>query len=511
MKFLVKRYMQYFVDVFNKLLKHIVFPSSWKDGNLILFQKPGKKLTSAAALRPIVLLPAIGKIFETLLINRIQERLRLNHYYSDAQHGFTKNKNTTSATNQLIDHMKNAKRQLYGILISIDFTSAFDTLEWNKIIKNITNARLDESELAAAKELLMNRTVTYDDGCRRIRRNTETGCPQGSCASPELWLAGVNDLLKLLSMQANTEVIAFADDVCIVLIERNKKRFKKLINCTFEIINEWCAGSGVQLNLEKTTAVLLGRREFNATIKFRGKIVRYDDRVKYLGMILQSDLKYSAHIDYIEQKSSKLVKLIHYANHLAGGLTIEQKTVIYRQVYLVSVLYGSEVWHPRLNSMQRAKLTSIQRQAILAISGAYFSTNNKKLLNLLNFLDVNDEIACQLECRGKDLDEKSAIRLSWLEKQKEKTDGEYTVPPTIEVKEFRRKEPMWFITAHGPFRHHRARFNPNNASLCRFCVRRLETAGHLLSDCTDLGKAEFSDTRSFELICISIIQRLFKL
>ena len=67
---------------------------------------------------------------------------------------------------------------------------------------------------------------------------------------------------------------------------------------------------------------------------------------------------------------------------------------------------------------------------------------------------------------------------------------------------------MWFITAHGPFQHHRARFNPNNASLYRFCVRGLETAGYLLSDCTKLGEAEFSDTKSFELICISIVQRL---
>ena len=56
----------------------------------------------------------------------------------------------------------------------------------------------------------------------------------------------------------------------------------------------------------------------------------------------------------------------------------------------------------------------------------------------------------------------------------------------------------------------RIHFNPNTASLYRFCVRRLEIAGHLLSDCTELGKAEFSDTRSFELICIGIIQHLLK-
>ena len=69
-------------------------------------------------------------------------------------------------------------------------------------------------------------------------------------------------------------------------------------------------------------------------------------------------------------------------------------------VNLISRLYENKVSHPRLNSMQRAKLTSIPRQAILAASGAYFSTNKKKLLNLLYFLDLYDEIACQLEYRG---------------------------------------------------------------------------------------------------------------
>ena len=227
-------------------------------------------------------------------------------------------------------------------------------------------------------------------------------------------------------------------------------------------------------------------------------------------LFLQADLKFNAHIDYMEQKSSKLIRLIHFANHLAGGLSIEQKTVIYKQVYLVSVLYGSEVWHSTLNKMQRAKLTSIQRQAILAISGAYFSTNNNKLLNLLKLLDANDEIACKLECRGKDLGEKSTIRSSWLNKQKEATDGDYAVPPAVEIEKLYRKESMWFITSHGPFRHHRTRFNPANASLCRFCAIRLETADHLLNDCTELGQAEFSDTRSFESTCTDIIRRLFR-
>src|SRR5690625_640186 len=113
--------------------------------------------------------------------------------------------------------MEHARKQPYGVLIQMDFSSAFDTLEWGKVVKNLNDAGLDESELEAAKELLTSRTVHYYDGCRRLTRKAETGCAQGSCASPELWLNGMNDLLKTLAERPNTEPDACADDSGVVL------------------------------------------------------------------------------------------------------------------------------------------------------------------------------------------------------------------------------------------------------------------------------------------------------
>lgn len=509
-KFIIKKYMAYFVSVFNLLLKRIAFPTSWKGGKLVLFQKNGKKLESAASLRPIILLPAIGKILEILMITRIQEPLRSKQFYSEAQHGFTRNKNTTSATKKLIEHMEHARKQPYGVLIQIDFSNAFDTLEWSKIIQNLHDAGLDENELEGAKELLMNRTVHYDDGCRRLTRKAETGCPQGSCASPELWLIGLNDMLKTLSARPNTKPNAFADDSGIVLFERNKKRFKKLINDTFTLISRWCDSSGVKLNLEKTTALLLGKREFTDTIRYRSTTIEYVEKTKFLGMILQPNLRFGEHLVYIEEKSNKLVRLIHYLNYLTGGLSIKEKTIIYKQVYLVSILYGKEVWHPRLNAQQREKLTSIQRQAILAVSGAFPTTNNRKLLNLLGFLEVNEEAACQMECNGKTREERLALRAERLSRQRHQTEGEYAVPTGVEIKLIRRREALWFITTHGPFRHHLARIKRDRITLCRFCARRLETADHLLNECEDFRELIFSDTKSFEVVCCHIVKAIFR-
>ena len=88
------------------------------------------------------------------------------------------------------------------------------------MLENLEEAEVDGSVLAAAQALLVGRLVKYDDGCRTISRNTETGCPQGSCASPDLWKIGANGLLNRLRDEA-IQAYTFAEDVGIVLIEKD--------------------------------------------------------------------------------------------------------------------------------------------------------------------------------------------------------------------------------------------------------------------------------------------------
>ena len=52
-------------------------------------------------------------------------------------------------------------------------------------------------------------------------------------------------------------------------------------------------------------------------------------------------------------------------------------------LYFSTMLYCSDVWGDSLRQHQKNKLHTLQRDAILSITGAYPSTNNSKLLELL--------------------------------------------------------------------------------------------------------------------------------
>ena len=81
-------------------------------------------------------------------------------------------------------------------------------------------------------------------------------------------------------------------------------------------------------------------------------------------------------------------------------------------------LYCHEIWPSGLTGRLRDQLSSLQRKAILAMTGAFSTTNNLKLLDLIGVIEIHDEIACQAECRERDHEEDRKIKAGFLAGQR---------------------------------------------------------------------------------------------
>ena len=113
-----------------------------------------------------------------------------------------------------------------------------------------------------------------------------------------------------------------------------------------------------------------------------------------------------------------------------------------------------EIWVPALTGRLRDQLTSPQRKAILALTGAYSTTNNLKLLDLIEIIEINAESACQLESRWKDNEEKKQIRTAHLARQRNHIEGErYVNLFADQLTSIRRKESFWLMSATGRSEH----------------------------------------------------------
>ena len=92
-------------------------------------------------------------------------------------------------------------------------------------------------------------------------------------------------------------------------------------------------------------------------------------------------------------------------------LTIESKRAAYHTVYLPTILYLSEIWAPGLTVSQTDKLLAMQRKYLLAMTGAFRSTNRQKLMNLFEVLPIDRELECRGECRERVADERKSTRV----------------------------------------------------------------------------------------------------
>lgn len=137
------------LNIYNMCLKNGVFPNCWKASVIKVIPKNGKKNKyTADCLRPISLLPVLGKVLEKLMINRIMYHLIKNNSLHKNQFGFMPSKSTEDAVYKVVEWMKNVYTcKEFGILISLDISGAFNSEMVAEDITPVKSKRMSEKFL----------------------------------------------------------------------------------------------------------------------------------------------------------------------------------------------------------------------------------------------------------------------------------------------------------------------------------------------------------------------------
>ena len=99
-----------------------------------IYKKCDKKLINNHKL--ISVLPAISKVFETVIFNQLTEYFTNNKLFNSQQYGFSKNASTELAVLELIDRLlTQLKDFIIPINLYMDLFKAFDSLSYNILLK----------------------------------------------------------------------------------------------------------------------------------------------------------------------------------------------------------------------------------------------------------------------------------------------------------------------------------------------------------------------------------------
>ena len=146
---------------------------------------------------------------------------------------------------------------------------------------------------------------------------------QGSELGPLLFLLYINDIHK--SSKEFTFYL-FADDTSLTYANDNLRTLELTVNNELGKVSEWLHANKLTLNVKKSNYVIFRLRQkripfipqikiFNPTLNTR-VILEMKDFVKYLGIMIDSELSWKHHIDFICHKISRSVgtiaKMWHY-------------------------------------------------------------------------------------------------------------------------------------------------------------------------------------------------------
>ena len=314
--------LQTILALFNDIWRSGSVPSSWKHSIIIPILKPGKEPSLTSSYRPISLTSALCKLNERIIANRLSWYMEKNRIFNTDQSGFRTRRST-------IDHILRLQHDInrfiqhreYTVGVFLDFTKAFDMLWKEGLLIKLRHLKISGNLYNWIESFLSDRTIQVRIGESLSNKLIlENGTPQGSVLSPLIFLLMINDIPD---MTRGASKAVFADDCAIW---KSGGRLENLISDlqkNLDKIQTWCNTWGFMLSQEKSVAIIFSRREDQPTDQFRidGRPLKWQQQVKFLGMVFDERLTWRAHIDFVIDKCKKRLNLMRCIGGTNWGQT----------------------------------------------------------------------------------------------------------------------------------------------------------------------------------------------
>ena len=345
----VEFYKIFWNDVSDLLINS--FNHSYTKGELSITQKQGiitllpKKDRDTRLLknwRPISLLNCDYKILTKCLAARLKQVLP--HIIHPNQNGFLKNRYIGSNIRLLfdiIDHLEENNEP--GMIFSIDFEKAFDTVSWEFLNKCLDYFNFGDS---FKKWILLLQTNIsscilnsgWSSGFFRLNRGVRQGCP----ISPYLFLIcsellgiGIRHSTAISGIKINDlshKLSQFADDTQILLDGTQES-----LDAAIKLLKNYENVSGMKINFDKSEIAKLGAAKNNFYIN-ENDIKFADTYLKILGIKIPlnggSEETISLNYDPLIKKINEIL-----SKWSRRKLSLYGKTVIIKSLLLPQLIY----------------------------------------------------------------------------------------------------------------------------------------------------------------------------
>lgn len=376
----------YLVQMINKNMKEGVFPEELKTAKITPIYKGGAR-HDCNNYRPISVLNVLSKIFEKVLLNRLKEYLDEINFLNQEQNGFQNGRNTETAASTIFNYInEQTDKKLLVAALNLDLKKAFDTVNHQILLEKMSVAGINGPALRIFRSYLdKRRQYTIVNGEKSEKAEIDHGVPQGSILGPLLFLIYINDFVNC---QLKGKVSHYADDTIIFYSGQNAAIINNIIKEDIKLIEEWCCTNKLCLNINKCEVITFGETKWELNVTIKNKILENKKSIKYLGLILDRELKFKEHIEQLKTKLSKFTGLLRRSAHL---ITPEMKNQIYYAYINSQLSYLTSVWGTA-NKSDLERLQRTQNKAIKTLYNLKYRTPTIQVYSMTNYLNISEII-----------------------------------------------------------------------------------------------------------------------
>lgn len=326
-----------FLSLINEAFERGYIFGDWKINQTIFIDKGNKK-----KVRPITM-SCMGKIMERMVNERLMWIVETNRWLDKTQNGFRRGRSCTDNITRLTADIEISLQEGKKVAAAfLDVKSAYDNVR-KILVKQLIDRQCPTNIIRFIQEWMRDRNTRFVLGNKEIvLRKVNKGLPQGGVISPTLYSIYTAEIT--CDIGKDSKILQYADDITIYCMDRGNERDTiERLEESVGIINNNLKEIGLEIEPTKTNIIWFNRerfREGQIRCNIVGKEIKSTNKARFLGIVFDKDLKFDKDIDYIRDKTSRIINAFKFVNKVSWGMEVNTALMVYKS-FLRSVMeYG---------------------------------------------------------------------------------------------------------------------------------------------------------------------------
>jgi hypothetical protein len=357
------------LNIFNECLIKNYIPVEWRTSIVTMLVKKGADTKNVKSYRPISVTSCIARLFERLILKRLQKFLGENHVIIDQQSGFRSHRQTKDNLLFLGQKVKEAFQQSRSVLcVFFDIAGAFDKVWHQGLLYKLYQIKTPYYLVKIIEQFLTNRTFAVKVGdYKSTRRSIQCSVPQGGVLSPTLFSLYINDV-PAQKLKNKRYTIIFADDIMYFETYKTKTpALERRINKYLFDLECWTNKWRLTLAPHKSCYLNFTNKHMSDdfALKLYGNEINKESDTKFLGVKFDDKLKFTSQIDYLIDTCNKRINILKALAYDTWKISNEVLINLYKSLIRSPIEYSS--FFITSNQTNLDKLQVIQNNAFRAI------------------------------------------------------------------------------------------------------------------------------------------------